>query len=60
MSVNARDRKLADWYHEVSAGTIKLPRFQRHEAWDRSRISSLMQTVISNLPLGITLVLERR
>ena len=58
MSVNARDRKLEDWYHEVSAGTIKLPRFQRHEAWDRNRISSLMQTVISNLPLGITLVLN--
>jgi len=58
MSVNARDRKLEDWYHEVSAGTIKLPRFQRHEAWDRNRIASLMQTVISNLPLGITLVLN--
>ena len=35
-----------------------MPRFQRFEAWDRWRIGSLAETVIRNLPLGITLVLE--
>jgi hypothetical protein len=56
--LEARNRKLADWYGKINRGEIKLPRFQRFEAWDRYRICSLMQTVIHNLPLGITLVLE--
>jgi len=49
---------MKDWYGKIKRGEIKLPRFQRYEAWDRQRISSLIETVIHNLPLGITLVLE--
>ena len=56
--MEARNRKLDDWYGKIKRGEIKLPRFQRFEAWDRHRICSLMETVIHNLPLGITLVLE--
>lgn len=56
--MEARNRKLVDWYGKIKRGEIKLPRFQRFEAWDRNRIRSLVQTVIHNLPLGITLVLE--
>ena len=56
--MQARNRDLKDWYTKVKSGEIKLPRFQRFEAWDRHRICSLIQTVIHNLPLGITLVLE--
>jgi len=56
--VEARNRKIQDWYQSLKSGTIKLPRFQRHEAWDHHRIASLIQTVINNLPLGITLVLD--
>lgn len=56
--MEARNRKLADWYGKINRAEIRLPRFQRFEAWDRYRICSLMQTVIHNLPLGITLVLE--
>lgn len=56
--MEARNRKLVDWYGMIKRGQIKLPRFQRFEAWDRHRISSLVETVIHNLPLGITLVLE--
>ena len=56
--MQARNRDLKDWYNKVKSGEIKLPRFQRFEAWDRHRICSLIQTVIHNLPLGITLVLE--
>lgn len=43
---------------QIRRGEIKLPRFQRFEAWDRQCICSLMEMVIRNLPLGITLVLE--
>ena len=56
--MEARNRNLKDWYGKIQRGEIKLPRFQRYEAWDRHRICSLIETVIHNLPLGITLVLE--
>jgi len=56
--MEARNRKISDWYGQIKRGEIKLPRFQRFEAWDRQRIGSLVETVIRNLPLGITLVLE--
>jgi len=57
-NTEARNRSLKKWYGKIQRGEIKLPRFQRHEAWDRHRISSLLETVVHNLPLGITLVLE--
>jgi len=56
--MQARNRILKDWYGKLQRGEIKLPRFQRHEAWDRQRISSLIETVVHDLPLGITLILE--
>jgi|LSQX01.1.fsa_nt_gb hypothetical protein len=56
--MEARNRKLHDWYGKIERGEIKLPRFQRFEAWDWRRITSLMNTIIDDLPLGITLVLE--
>ena len=56
--MEARNRKLSDWYGKVQRTEIKLPRFQRFEAWDRNRICSLVETVVNNLPLGITLILE--
>ena len=56
--MEARNRNLQNWYAKIKNGDIKLPRFQRFEAWDRHRICSLIETVIRNLPLGITLVLE--
>lgn len=56
--MEARNRKLSDWYGKIQRAEIKLPRFQRFESWDRWRIGSLLQTVIRNLPLGITLILE--
>ncbi|HOU05534.1 MAG TPA: DUF262 domain-containing protein [Smithellaceae bacterium] len=56
--MEARDRKLVDWFGKISRGEIKLPRFQRYEAWDSRRICSLMNVITHDLPLGITLVLE--
>ncbi len=56
--MEARNRKIEDWYGKIKRGEIKLPRFQRFEAWDKHRICSLIETVIHNLPLGITLVLD--
>jgi len=56
--MEARKRNLGDCYGKIRRGEIKLPRFQRFEAWDRQCLCSLMEMVIHNLPLGITLVLE--
>ena len=56
--MQARNRTLSEWYSMIKSSQIKLPRFQRLEAWDRHRICSLNEMVIHNLPLGITLVLE--
>lgn len=56
--MEARNRNLKDWYGKIQRGEIKLPRFQRHEVWDRQRIASLIETVVHDLPLGITLTLE--
>lgn len=58
MSSKAKDRSLNEWFTEIKKGAIKLPRFQRYEAWDKHRIASLLKTIIHDLPLGITLVLE--
>lgn len=55
---NADNRELSDWYKDIKNGKIKLPRFQRFEAWDRRRITSLLEVIVNKLPLGITLLLE--
>lgn len=57
-TMNAQNRSLEVWYGKIKRGEIKLPRFQRFEAWDTNRISSLINTITQNLPLGITLVLD--
>ncbi len=57
-SSKAQDRSLGSWYSKIRAGEVKLPRFQRFEAWDRGRVAGFMNTVIQNLPVGITLLLD--
>ncbi|SFI32990.1 hypothetical protein SAMN05216206_1900 [Pseudomonas guineae] len=57
-SSKAQDRTLGVWFQNIQQGMVKLPRFQRFEAWDRGRIASFMNTIINNLPVGVTLALE--
>jgi hypothetical protein len=57
-SSKAQDQTLGVWFSQIDHGSVKLPRFQRFEAWDRGRITSFLNTIISNLPVGVTLVLE--
>lgn len=57
-SSKAQDRTLGVWFHQIDQGAVKLPRFQRFEAWDRGRITSFLDTIIGNLPVGVALVLE--
>lgn len=57
-SSSARDRKVDEWFQKIKSGEIKLPRFQRPQAWDKGRVCSLLDTVTKNLPLGVTLLLN--
>lgn len=57
-SSKAQDRTLGVWFQNIQQGMVKLPRFQRFEAWDRGRIASFLNTIIDNLPVGVTLALE--
>ncbi len=57
-SSSAQDRQVSVWFQKIENGEIKLPRFQRHQAWDKNRISSLLDAVTKNLPLGVTLLLD--
>lgn len=57
-SSKAQDRTLGVWFQLIQQGQIKLPRFQRLEAWDRGRVASFLNTIINNLPVGVTLALE--
>lgn len=58
VSSSARDRKLSDWYERIRTGQLRLPRFQRFEAWDRGRVMGFLNTIVQNLPVGVTLLLE--
>lgn len=57
-SSSAQDRQVSVWFQKIQSGEIKLPRFQRHQAWDKNRVCSLLDTVTKNLPLGVTLLLN--
>lgn len=57
-SSKAQDRTLGVWFQNIQQGMVKLPRFQRPEVWDRGRITSFLNTIINNLPVGVTLALE--
>ena len=57
-SSKAQDRTLGAWFQQIDQGSVKLPRFQRFEAWDRKRITSFLSTIIGNLPVGVTLILD--
>ena len=57
-SSSAQDRPVSLWFQKIENGDIKLPRFQRHQAWDKSRICSLLDAVTKNLPLGVALLLN--
>lgn len=57
-SSKANNRTMKEWFQKIEKCEIRLPRFQRPEAWDKNRVKSLMNTIIHNLPLGITLLLD--
>ncbi|MYG52073.1 MAG: DUF262 domain-containing protein, partial [Rhodospirillaceae bacterium] len=51
---------IEDLFSMIRRGEIKLPRFQRHEAWNRNQIVSLLENVLRKppLPIGAMLTLN--
>ena len=58
MPYSAHDRILPDWFTKIRTRQTVLPRFQRHEAWDHKRVTSMLNTILDGLPVGATLVLS--
>jgi hypothetical protein len=58
--MEARSKTIEQWFVAVEQGQIKLPRFQRHEAWRPQQITGLFQNILRNpsLPIGVLLILE--
>lgn len=58
--MEARSKTIEAWFSMIEQGQIKLPRFQRHEAWRPAQIAGLFENILRSpsLPLGVLLVLE--
>ncbi len=56
--MEARNRPLPEWFNRTERGQLRLPRFQRFEAWGHNEIASLLENVLQGLPVGATLILE--
>jgi hypothetical protein len=56
--MEARDRSVEAWFNRIRSGQLRLPRFQRFEAWDYENVAALIDSILRDLPIGSTLVLE--
>ncbi|WP_159803045.1 DUF262 domain-containing protein [Arthrobacter zhaoguopingii] len=56
--MEALNRPLKDWFTSVAERRLRLPRFQRFEAWSHNEVGSLLETVLRKLPAGAVLVLK--
>lgn len=56
--MRARDRSIGFWLTRIATGQLRMPRFQRFEAWGYMQVKDLLQTVLDGLPAGATLLLE--
>lgn len=58
--MEARNKKIEDWFAMVKQGQVVLPRFQRHEAWRHHQVVGLLENILRDppLPVGALLTLE--
>lgn len=56
--MEARNRTLPDWFTRIRTRQMKLPRFQRFEAWSHNQVTALLNNVLQELPTGSVLVME--
>ena len=58
--MQAHDRAVDRWFELIRSGQIRLPRFQRFEAWSYQNVTGLLDTITRDLPAGAVLVLETK
>lgn len=58
--MEARSKTIEAWFSMIEQGQIRLPRFQRHEAWRTQQIAGLFENILRTppLPVGVLLILE--
>lgn len=56
--MKAQNRTIPEWFQHVESGQLKLPRFQRFEAWGHNEIAHLLEAVLRGLPVGAVLILN--
>lgn len=56
--MNADHKSIKDWMNDVGRGVVRLPSFQRDETWNHSLVSSFIEAVLQQRPLGVFLVLR--
>lgn len=56
--MQAQNRLLPEWFNRIRTGQIRLPRFQRYEAWGAAEVASLLEAVLRALPAGAALILD--
>ncbi|MEE9923684.1 MAG: DUF262 domain-containing protein [Brucella anthropi] len=58
--MEARNKKIEDWFSMIKMGQVVLPRFQRHEAWRHTQVVGLLENILRDpsLPIGALLTLE--
>jgi hypothetical protein len=55
--MEASNRLLPLWFARIETGQLRLPRFQRFEAWGSKEVRDLLQAMFRGLPAGALLVL---
>lgn len=55
--MEASNRLLPLWFTRIETGQLRLPRFQRFEAWGPKEVRDLLQAMFRGLPAGALLVL---
>lgn len=56
--MEARNRTLPDWMTRIRTRQLVLPRFQRYESWSHAQVTSLLNTILKELPAGAILTLD--
>lgn len=56
--MEARNRDITEWFSRIQSGQLRLPRFQRFEAWGYDKVAALLEAILRGLPAGSTLILD--
>ncbi len=56
--MQALNRDIPTWFQHARSGQLRLPRFQRFEAWGHGEVANLLETILRGLPAGAVLTLN--